>query len=98
MARYLKEGKSKGDLQEADSRVRETVRLIIEDIDNNGDAAVRKYSEKFDNWTPESFRLTEEDIAEITASVPAGVLEDIRFAQEQIRNFATKQRESIKDI
>ena len=98
MARYLKEGKSKGDLQEADSRVKETVRLIIEDIDNNGDAAVRKYSEKFDKWSPESFRLTEKEIAGIISTVPAGVLEDIRFAQEQIRNFATKQRESIKDI
>jgi sulfopropanediol 3-dehydrogenase len=98
MARYLKEGKSKGDLQEADSKVKETVRLIIEDIDRNGDAAVRNYSEKFDKWSPGSFRLTPAEIDDIIAGVPEGVINDISFAQEQIRNFAMKQRESIQDI
>ncbi|MEO5998093.1 MAG: histidinol dehydrogenase, partial [Chitinophagaceae bacterium] len=71
---------------------------IIENIEQNGDAAVRDYSEKFDKWSPLSFRLTEAEIKQIISTVPAAVIEDIKFAQQQIRNFAQKQRESIKDI
>jgi sulfopropanediol 3-dehydrogenase len=98
MAKFIKEGKSISEIQEADSKVKEIVSNVIKDIETNGDAAVRKYSEKFDNWSPESFRLSKEQIEEIVASVPAQVIEDIKFAQRQIRNFAEKQRASIQDI
>lgn len=98
MATFLKQGKSISEIQDADSKVKEIVSDVIKDIETNGDAAVRKYSEKFDNWSPVSFCLTKERIEEIVSSVPSQVIEDIKFAQEQIRNFATIQRASIQDI
>jgi sulfopropanediol 3-dehydrogenase len=75
-----------------------TVRDVIADIRANGDAAVRLYSEKFDSWSPESFRLSKEQIDEIIGTLPAQVIRDIEFVQTQVRNFATKQRESITDF
>lgn len=98
MARFIKQGKSDTELKEADAKVKEIVSGIIKDIETNGDAAVKNLSEKFDKWSPESFRLTDAQIAEIVASVPEQVVNDIKFAQTQIRNFATKQRASIQDI
>ncbi|WP_258349373.1 histidinol dehydrogenase [Saccharopolyspora gregorii] len=81
-----------------DSALRERVRAIIEDVRTRGDAAVREYSERFDGWSPESFRLAPEEVERIVASVPAQVLDDIRFVQEQVRGFARHQRESLHDI
>ncbi|HEV7204599.1 MAG TPA: histidinol dehydrogenase [Jatrophihabitans sp.] len=75
-----------------------TVRDVIADIRENGDSAVRAYSEKFDNWSPESFRLSPQQIDEIVATVPEQVIRDIEFVQAQVRNFATKQRESVVDF
>ncbi|MES2375519.1 MAG: histidinol dehydrogenase [Bacteroidota bacterium] len=98
MAKFIKQGKSDTELKEADAKVKEIVSGIIKDIETNGDAAVKSLSEKFDKWSPESFRLTDAQIAEIVASVPEQVVNDIKFAQTQIRNFATKQRASIQDI
>ena len=98
MATYIKKGKSGAQLQDEDRKVRETVEGIIADIRTSGDAAVRKYSERFDRWSPMSFRLTEKEIEAVVASVPAGVIDDIRFAQTQIRNFARHQRASITDV
>lgn len=98
MATFLKQGKSISEIQEADAKVKEVVSSVIKDIETNGDAAVRKYSEKFDSWSPQSFKLTREQIEEIIRSVPAQVIDDIKFAQKQIRNFAQKQRASIQDI
>jgi sulfopropanediol 3-dehydrogenase len=98
MAKYIKEGKSDTELKEADAKVKEIVSNIIKNIETNGDAAVKELSEKFDKWSPESFRLSEAQIAEIVATVPPQVISDIKFAQQQIKNFATKQRASIQDI
>jgi len=98
MTTYIKRGKSGTQQQAEDTKVAEIVAGIISDIQTNGDAAVKKYSEKFDHWTPESFRLTDRQIDDIVASLPAGIIEDIQFAQTQIRNFALRQRESITDI
>ncbi|HEY4290498.1 MAG TPA: histidinol dehydrogenase [Puia sp.] len=98
MATYIKSGKSGAVQQDEDRKVRETVEGIITDIQTNGDAAVRKYSEQFDRWSPASFRLTDTQIDEIVGSVPVSVIEDIRFAQTQIRNFARHQRASISDV
>ncbi|GAA3356625.1 histidinol dehydrogenase [Saccharopolyspora gregorii] len=81
-----------------DSALRDRVRAIIEDVRTRGDAAVREYSERFDGWSPESFRLSPEEVERIVATVPGQVLDDIRFVQEQVRGFARHQRESLHDI
>lgn len=98
MATFLKQGKSISEIQEADSKVKEIVSNVIKDIETNGDSAVRKYSEKFDSWSPDSFKLSKEQIEEIVSSVSQQVIDDIKFAQQQIRGFAQKQRASIQDI
>ncbi len=78
--------------------MRRTVESILDVVKLRGDAAVRELSLKFDNWSPESFRLSATDIDAIIAKVAPGTIDDIRFAQNQIRNFAEHQRASIKDI
>lgn len=98
MATIIKPGKSAAEQHEADEKVSAVVSEVIKDIEANGDAAVRKYSEKFDNWSPESFLLSDEQIRTIIAAVPQQVIDDIAFAQQQIRFFAQQQRESIRDI
>ena len=98
MARVLKQPVKHSNLFEVDSHVYETVRNVINKIASGGDAAVRKFSETFDKWSPASFRLSETEINEIVESVPPRVKEDIRFAQRQIRHFAEKQRETILDL
>ncbi|MCR3722193.1 MULTISPECIES: histidinol dehydrogenase [Prauserella salsuginis group] len=89
-------GQRPGATQDAD--VAERVSTIIADIRDRGDAAVREYSERFDGWSPDSFRLTAEEVERIVAGVPEQVIEDIRFVQEQVRGFARHQRESMRDI
>lgn len=81
-----------------DSALRDRVRTIIDDIRTRGDAAVRECSERFDGWSPESFRLTPDEIERIVAAVPEQALDDIRFAQAQVRTFAEHQRESLRDV
>lgn len=98
MSTYFKQGKSQSELRMAVVRIGEVVTAIITDIEKNGDTAVRKYSEKFDQWNPSSFRLTSVQVEEIVASVPPEVIEDIKFAQQQIRNFAQIQRATIQDV
>lgn len=78
--------------------VRHVVGTVIADIRKRGDAAVREYSEKFDNWSPESFLLSQSDIDEAIASLPSQVIQDILFVQEQVRHMAQKQKESLKDF
>jgi sulfopropanediol 3-dehydrogenase len=98
MVRFLKQGISAADDAAEQTKVRSTVEGIIADIEKRGDAAVREMSEKFDKWSPPSFRLTEAEIqANIAAMSPRDV-EDIKFAQAQIRNFAQIQRDSMKDV
>lgn len=80
------------------TEVGERVTAILEDIRTGGDAAVRKYSEQFDKWSPESFRLSLPQIEEIIASLPAQVVEDIEFVQRQVRTFAQHQRDSLTDF
>ena len=78
--------------------VSETVAAIIADVGERGDAAVREYSARFDGWEPESFRLTEEEIERLVAAVDEQTLDDIRFAQAQVRRFAEVQRASMTDV
>lgn len=74
------------------------VQEIITAVRDRGDEAVREYSALFDEWNPESFRLSEGEVASIVASVPEQVLADIRFCQEQVRTFAEAQRSTLRDI
>ncbi|RRO20334.1 histidinol dehydrogenase [Saccharopolyspora rhizosphaerae] len=78
--------------------VQEKVAAIIADIRERGDAAVREHSARFDRWEPESFRLTESQIDEVMARVPEQVIADIEFVQQQVRGFAEKQLESMREI
>ncbi len=94
----IKQGKPAAVKADLNAQVRATVEGILADIEARGDAAVREYSAKFDKWSPEAFRLTPAQIDDCIARVPAKALEDIRFAQSQIRRFATIQRESMKDV
>lgn len=98
MAEYLKKGKPEAEQTQVNNKVKETVAGIIAEVEKDGDVAVRKLSHQFDKWSPESFRLSEKEIADIISSIPAQVVEDIRFAQQQIRFFAEQQRASIHDI
>ncbi|RII16092.1 Sulfopropanediol 3-dehydrogenase [Streptomyces sp. YIM 130001] len=98
MRKFLKRATGAEQARQDRGQVAERVASIIEDIRDRGDAAVRAYSEKFDTWSPESFRLSPERISEIVAGVPRQVIEDIEFVQEQVRTFARHQRESMRDI
>jgi sulfopropanediol 3-dehydrogenase len=98
MMTYLKKGIPEDQSRAADKKVRETVEQILADIETRGDVAVREYSEKFDRWSPSSFRLSEKEIADQIAKVDAQALDDIKFAQAQVRRFAEVQRTALKDV
>lgn len=80
------------------AQVASTVAGVIADIRTRGDVAVGEYSQKFDSWSPPTFRLTSDSIEEIVGSVPGQVLDDIRTVQSNVREFARRQRESILDF
>ncbi|MEU8804207.1 histidinol dehydrogenase [Spirillospora sp. NPDC048819] len=74
------------------------VHEVIEDVRANGDQAVRRFSERFDNWSPESFRLAPEQIEELVASLAPEVIDDIRTVQANVRDFAQRQRDTLQDL
>ena len=96
--KYLKKGKNDSDKALEDASVSEIVKKTLKMVKEGGDKAVRELSEKFDNYSPKSFKLSLSEINDLIDKVPARDLEDIKFAQEQIRNFAQAQRDSMKDI
>ncbi len=98
MATYLKKRSEAINTSEYDTNVRKTVEDILWDIETRGDASVRELSEKFDGWAPDDFRLSEETIDALLKEVNQETLSDIKFAQEQVRNFAQIQREAIRDV
>ncbi|WP_444438900.1 histidinol dehydrogenase [Pseudomonas sp. A6] len=98
MIQYLKKGKPAEVKAELNTQVRATVEQIIRDIEARGEAAVREYSEKFDKWNPPSLRLSQEEIQACIDSLSPQALEDIRFAQAQIRRFAQVQLMSLRDV
>ena len=98
MINYLKQGKSDADVAEADAKVRATVEGILEAIAKRGDDAVKELALKFDGYAPDDFRLSEAEIAGALAKVSADDIDDIKFAQAQVRNFAEKQKECLKDL
>ena len=98
MVRYLKRGMDAGAVRAADAEVRARVEAILSDVEARRDAAVREYSEKFDAWSPASFQLSAAAIERAIAQVPRRDLDDIKFAQAQVRNFAEKQRATLQDL
>ena len=98
MIKYLKKGPTQQEKSESNKKVQSIVEDIIGAIEKDGDAAVRKYSETFDKWTPKSFRLSKEDITACYDELSEQVISDIRWAQAQVRNFAQIQRDSMKDV
>ena len=98
MIRYLKRGKDAQSQADDDSKVRATVEGILKNIESRGDDAVREYSKKFDNWDPADFRLSQAAIEAAVKQLSPRELQDIQFAQTQVRNFAQLQRDSMKDI
>ncbi len=98
MIQYLKRGRDAGSRAQDDSKVRAIVETIIKDIEQRGDAAVREYSVKFDQWDPADFRLSRAEIESAMKRLSPLEIEDIKFAQKQVRNFAMAQRESMRDL
>ena len=98
MSRQLKQTASTAALRQERSDVAEVVTTVIEDVRQRGDEAVRHYSEKFDRWSPESFRLSPEEIDRILSTVPDEVLDDLRTVQANVRNFAQHQLASMRDF
>ena len=96
MATHLKRRIARTITDEIDQKVRQTVEGILAAVKKRGDAAVREYSEQFDQWTPK--KLSKSDLDAILAKVAPGTISDIKFAQAQIRNFAEHQRASIRDL
>jgi len=98
MIKYLKRGKDVQIRLDEDVKVRKTVEDIIKDVEVRGDVAVREYSKKFDNWDPSDFRLSQAEIEKARKALSPREIEDITFAQKQVRNFAQIQRDSMKDV
>lgn len=96
--KYLKKGKEEEEKKEFLQQVKSTVETIIEEVETEGDKAISHYSEKFDKWNPKSFKLTKEEIQSCYDELDNNIIEDIKWAQEQVRNFAQIQRDSMKDV
>jgi sulfopropanediol 3-dehydrogenase len=98
MPRFLKRGMDATAIKAADARVRETVDAILAQVEENKDVAIRELSKKFDNWEPKDFRLTASEVERAISQVAKRDLDDIKFAQAQVRNFAQKQKETMRDL
>ena len=98
MVRYLKSGKSREEKENANQKIKETVENILKKIEKGGDGAVRELSIQFDDYNPNSFKLTNVEIEELVDSLTERELSDIKFAQQQVRNFAEIQRASMTDV
>ena len=95
---FLKKSKPEAEKAEEDLKVRQVVEATLADIEKRGDAAIRELSQKFDGYAPQQFRLSQSEIEAAMNKVSARDMEDIKFAQKQIRNFAEAQRASMQDI
>ncbi|MEM9222430.1 MAG: histidinol dehydrogenase [Pseudomonadota bacterium] len=95
---HLKRGKPAADRAQDDAKIRTVVEGTLKDIETRGDTAVRELSQKFDNYAPPSFRLSESDVEAIVSKVSTREMADIRFAHEQVVRFAEAQRASMLDI
>lgn len=98
MVKYLKRSRDAAQRAEDDSKVRSAVEVILADIEKRGDDAVRELSVKFDQWDRQDYRLTDAEIKDCVGQLSRRNIDDIRFAQEQVRNFARHQRDAMKDV
>ena len=98
MISQLKTGISTEEAKSLATQVKTTVEGILDDIEARGDAAIAELSVKFDDWAPNTFRLSEEQIQACVARLPQSTIEDIKFAQTQIRRFAQIQLASISEV
>ena len=98
MAKYLKHGKSLIEKENDNQKIKETVERVLKQIEKDGDKAVRNLSKKFDNYNPASFKLTSKQIKSLINTLSKRELQDIKFAQKQVRNFAKIQKDSMSDV
>lgn len=98
MIRHLKKAKNSAGLHQAPVEIRKTVEGMIADIESRGAVALREISQRLDKWAPQSFRLSEEAIDAAMRNVSRRTIEDILYAQKQIRNFALLQRDALRDV
>src|ERR1700754_4876356 len=98
MARWLKRGMDASAIKAADAKVRATVEDILAQVEERKDAAIRELSQKFDNWSPATFKLTPQEVERAISQVARRDLDDIKFAQAQVRNFAQKQKDTMRDL
>ncbi|MFC1876060.1 histidinol dehydrogenase [Thermodesulfobacteriota bacterium] len=96
MVEYLKKAMEKP--AEDLSKVRDIVAEILERVKNEGEDALRYYSQKFDNWSPKSFRVSEDEIQQAQKNLPQSMVDDISFCQTQIRNFAREQMKRLQSF
>ncbi|MEM8858492.1 MAG: histidinol dehydrogenase [Chloroflexota bacterium] len=95
---YLKQGITETDSRANERKTREIVEGILNDVEERGEEAIRELSAKFDNWSPENFRLSDEQIQEIIGSLSQQTIDDIKWAQAQVRRFAQIQKSALRDI
>jgi len=98
MATWLKEAITIEERDSEQKKIREKVEELLSDIEKRGDEAVRELSKKFDSWTPEEFKLSKDEIEACLDRLDKQIIDDILFAQKQIRNFAQIQRDSMEDV
>ncbi|MDH3990229.1 MAG: histidinol dehydrogenase, partial [Gammaproteobacteria bacterium] len=98
MIKVIKSGIDADVAADMDAKVKSTVETTLKDIETRGDAAVRELSEKFDKWSPTSFRLSDKEIQAAMSRLPAKTIDDIKFAQAQIRKFAEIQKAALRDV
>ena len=98
MATWLKKAITKEERDDDQKQIRETVEKLLIDVDKRGDEAVRELSKRFDNWAPEEFLLSKDEVKACVDRLDKQTIDDILFAQKQIRNFAKIQRDSMIDV
>ena len=96
--KYIKKGMAADESAANQAQTRQIVESILSDVETRGDEAVRELSSKFDKWSPESFRLSDNQIQEIISKIPKGTIDDIKWAQTQVRRFAQIQKSALRDI
>lgn len=96
--KYIKKGMAAEESAANQAKTRQIVESILSDVETRGDEAVKELSSKFDKWSPESFRLSDNQIQEIISKIPKGTIDDIKWAQAQVRRFAQIQKSALRDI
>ena len=96
--KYIKKGMAAEESAANQAKTRQIVEGILSDVEKRGDEAVRELSSKFDKWSPESFRLSDNQIQEIISKIPKGTIDDIKWAQAQVRRFAQIQKSALRDV